>query len=201
VNSAPLIGAAGLAALVGSFKDALVILAVVVINALVGFYQEYRAERSLEALKSMLPLEARVRRDGNSQIINADAVVPGDLLCSTVQTAALAMTHCAALVRAPWAMRDSIALLRIDLANPVNHFAATRWYTHPCDAKKPSPTRRLSRWPRWRAYPQQDRQRRCRGIRDAGATGVRIDVATLDAGHSAARARRARRMVCRRWVC
>jgi Ca2+-transporting ATPase len=75
-----LIGAAGLAALVGSFKDALVILAVVVINALVGFYQEYRAERSLDALKSMLPVKARVRRDGNSQIINADAVVPGDVL-------------------------------------------------------------------------------------------------------------------------
>jgi P-type Ca2+ transporter type 2C len=75
-----LIGAAGLAALVGSFKDALVILAVVVINALVGFYQEYRAERSLDALKSMLPVKARVRRDGNSQIVSAHAVVPGDVL-------------------------------------------------------------------------------------------------------------------------
>jgi P-type Ca2+ transporter type 2C len=42
-----LMGAALLAALVGSVKDASVILAVVVINALVGFYQEYRAERSL----------------------------------------------------------------------------------------------------------------------------------------------------------
>ena len=75
-----LIGAAVLAALVGSVKDAVVILAVVIINALVGFYQEYRAERSLDALKSMLPVKARVRRDGISQLISADEVVPGDVL-------------------------------------------------------------------------------------------------------------------------
>jgi Ca2+-transporting ATPase len=75
-----LIGAAGLAALVGSVKDALVILAVVVINALVGFYQEYRAERSLDALKSMLPSRARVRRNGRSQEIEAKEIVPGDVL-------------------------------------------------------------------------------------------------------------------------
>ena len=75
-----LIGAAVLAALVGSIKDAVVILAVVVINALVGFYQEYRAERSLDALKSMLPSNARVRRDGISQMISAEDVVPGDVL-------------------------------------------------------------------------------------------------------------------------
>jgi Ca2+-transporting ATPase len=75
-----LIGAAALAALVGSIKDAVVILAVVVINALVGFYQEYRAERSLDALKSMLPIKARVRRDGTSHVISADEVVPGDVL-------------------------------------------------------------------------------------------------------------------------
>ena len=75
-----LIGAAVLAALVGSYKDAAVILAVVIINALVGFYQEHRAERSLDALKSMLPVKAHVRRDGTQQEIDASAVVPGDIL-------------------------------------------------------------------------------------------------------------------------
>ena len=75
-----LVGAAVLAAMVGSVKDAVVILAVVVINAFVGFYQEYRAERSLDALKSMLPIKARVRRDGVSHVISADEVVPGDIL-------------------------------------------------------------------------------------------------------------------------
>jgi P-type Ca2+ transporter type 2C len=75
-----LLGAALLAAWVGSVKDASVILAVVVINALVGFYQEYRAERSLDALKSMLPINATVRRASTSQKINAEAVVPGDIV-------------------------------------------------------------------------------------------------------------------------
>jgi len=75
-----LLGAALLAAWVGSIKDASVILAVVVINALVGFYQEYRAERSLDALKSMLPANATVRCDGSSQRIDAAAVVPGDIV-------------------------------------------------------------------------------------------------------------------------
>ena len=75
-----LMGAALLAAFAGSVTDACVILAVVVINALVGFYQEYRAESSLEALKSMLPVNATVRREGSSQKISAEAVVPGDIL-------------------------------------------------------------------------------------------------------------------------
>lgn len=75
-----LLGASALAASIGSYKDAAVILAVVVINALVGFYQEYRAERSLAALKSMLPPQARVRRDGVSQQIPADLLVPGDVV-------------------------------------------------------------------------------------------------------------------------
>ncbi len=75
-----LLGAVVLAASIGSTKDAVVILAVVVINALVGFYQEYRAERSLAALKSMLPSQARVRRDGVSQVVAAETLVPGDVL-------------------------------------------------------------------------------------------------------------------------
>lgn len=74
-----LIGAALLAALIGNVKDAVIILAVVVINAAVGFYQEYRAEQSLAALKGMLPVRARVRRDGEKCDIAVEDLVPGDV--------------------------------------------------------------------------------------------------------------------------
>jgi len=75
-----LIGAAGLAWAIGDLKDALVILVVTMINAFLGLYQEYRAERSLGALKRMLAVKARVRRGGVSQDIAADDLVPGDVV-------------------------------------------------------------------------------------------------------------------------
>ena len=75
-----LIGAATLAALIGNTKDALVIVAVVLINATVGFYQEYRAEQSLAALKEMLPVRARVRREGKKIEVVAEDLVPGDVV-------------------------------------------------------------------------------------------------------------------------
>ena len=74
-----LIGAAALAGAIGNVKDAVVILAVVVINAVVGFYQEYRAEQSLAALKKMLPPRTRVRREGVACQISAEDIVPGDV--------------------------------------------------------------------------------------------------------------------------
>ena len=73
-----LIGAALLAGAIGDIKDAVVILMVVLFNSALGFYQEYRAERSLAALKKMLALTARVRRDGQIIEIPADALVPGE---------------------------------------------------------------------------------------------------------------------------
>ena len=75
-----LAAASGLSALIGNFKDAIVILAVMLINATVGFYQEWRAEQSLLALKEMLPLRARVRRGGQKIDISATDLVPGDVV-------------------------------------------------------------------------------------------------------------------------
>jgi len=75
-----LLGAAVLSAAIGNQKDAVVITCVVVVNALFGFYQEYRAEQSLSALKSMLTVRARVRRSGIAIEVPAEELVPGDVV-------------------------------------------------------------------------------------------------------------------------
>ena len=71
---------AGLALLIGDVKDMVVILVVIVFNAMLGFYQEHRAEQSLAALKKMLALKARVRRDGHPKEVAAETLVPGDIV-------------------------------------------------------------------------------------------------------------------------
>lgn len=75
-----LLVAALLAGLIGELRDALVILVVMVINAILGYYQENRAEQALAALKQMLPNRARVRREGQIQEIPAEDLVVGDIL-------------------------------------------------------------------------------------------------------------------------
>jgi Ca2+-transporting ATPase len=72
--------AAVLAGLVGDLKDTAVIAVVLVLNAVLGFVQEYRAERSMAALRRMLEARATVRRDGAVQQISAETLVPGDVV-------------------------------------------------------------------------------------------------------------------------
>jgi Ca2+-transporting ATPase len=75
-----LIVAAILATAIGDIKDGIVILIVVMINACLGFYQEYQAEKSLAVLKKMLALQTTVRREGRTQEISAEQLVPGDIV-------------------------------------------------------------------------------------------------------------------------
>lgn len=79
-----LLGAALLAGAIGDLKDAVVIAIVVLLNAGLGFFQEYRAEAALAALKNMLAPTARVKRringDSKVQLIEAVNLVPGDIL-------------------------------------------------------------------------------------------------------------------------
>lgn len=72
--------AAALAAALGHWADALVILGVVLANALIGALQEGRAERSMAALRRLSELHSRVLRDGREQQVAARELVPGDVL-------------------------------------------------------------------------------------------------------------------------
>ncbi len=75
-----LMGAAVITALLGHWIDTAVILAVVVINAVIGFVQEGRAEAALEALRDMLAPRAAVLRGGERMTIPAAELVPGDVV-------------------------------------------------------------------------------------------------------------------------
>lgn len=75
-----LIAAAIISGIVGDVQDTIAILVIVILNAVIGFIQEYRAERAMAALKRMSEASARVLRDGEAQTVNASELVPGDVV-------------------------------------------------------------------------------------------------------------------------
>ncbi len=75
-----LLGATGVSFLLGETGDALTILAIVIMNAVLGFVQEFRAERSVETLRELTAPRARAVRDGQVQVIEAAGLVPGDVI-------------------------------------------------------------------------------------------------------------------------
>ena len=75
-----LLAAAAITAALGHGIDSSVILAVVLVNAFVGFIQEGKAERALDAIRNMLAPTASVIRDGHRKAIVGDDVVPGDIV-------------------------------------------------------------------------------------------------------------------------
>ncbi|NLM96265.1 MAG: calcium-translocating P-type ATPase, SERCA-type, partial [Halanaerobiaceae bacterium] len=75
-----LMAASCLSFVMGEFSDAVSILAIIILNGLMGFIQEYRAEKSLAALKKLASPNARVIRDGLLEEVDAEELVPGDLI-------------------------------------------------------------------------------------------------------------------------
>jgi magnesium-transporting ATPase (P-type) len=75
-----LLGAGFVKLMVGLWLDAAVILGVVIINSLLGFLQEGKAEKALDSIRSLLSAEARVVRGGETRLVTAEDVVPGDVV-------------------------------------------------------------------------------------------------------------------------
>ena len=101
-----LLAAATVSGLVGDLKDTVVIAAIVLLNAVLGFAQEYRAERAMAALRALAAPEATVRREGRLQRIAAADVVPGDIV----------VLEAGAVVPADLRLIDA-AMLRVDEAS------------------------------------------------------------------------------------
>lgn len=75
-----LIVCTGISAFMGDWVEAAVMIGIVVLNAFLGFIQEYRTEKTIEALRSMTALKARVLRNGKQIDIKAENIVPGDVV-------------------------------------------------------------------------------------------------------------------------
>ena len=75
-----LLAAVGVTASLGEWVDSSVILGVVVLNAIFGFLQEAKAGKAIEALARMIATETTVRRDGRTQRVHSEGLVPGDVV-------------------------------------------------------------------------------------------------------------------------
>jgi P-type Ca2+ transporter type 2C len=75
-----LLAAAGISYIYAHYLDVYVILGVIIINALVGFIQEFRAEKSIQALKRLIIQETKVIRGGQTKIVSVHELVPGDIM-------------------------------------------------------------------------------------------------------------------------
>jgi P-type Ca2+ transporter type 2C len=65
---------------VGHIADGIIVLIIILLNAIFGFVQEYKAEKSMESLKKMMSLKSKVVRDGEQVLLDSSQVVPGDLV-------------------------------------------------------------------------------------------------------------------------
>lgn len=75
-----LLAAAIVSGIIGDVTDTIVILVIVILNAVIGFFQEYRAEKAMEALKQMAVVQAHAMRDGKTATLPATELVPGDII-------------------------------------------------------------------------------------------------------------------------
>lgn len=114
----------------GEYADAALIGVVIIVNGLMGFYQEYRAEKTLEKLRELTSPVVTVMRDGRAVQIPARDVVPGDMLCieegdifaadgRVVESVRLAVSE-AVLTGESFSVEKSSETLSFETANPAD---------------------------------------------------------------------------------
>jgi Ca2+-transporting ATPase len=118
--------AAVISAVMGDYKDAIAILAIVTLNTILGFNQEYRAEKALAALKKLAVPTVRVRRGGYTEEISARELVPGDIVlleagnlvpadCRLLESANLRIQEAALTGESDAVEKDTVAIAGPDL--------------------------------------------------------------------------------------
>lgn len=75
-----LIFAGFLSLFLGNSRDAIILFLIVFLNAIIGFFQEYKAEKTIEALQKIVPKETTVRRSGKNMRVNVSDIVSGDMV-------------------------------------------------------------------------------------------------------------------------
>ena len=138
-----LLAAALISSLIGELNDALVIIIIVILNAVVGFLQEFRAEKAMAALKKMSAPSATVLRDGKPMHLPASELVPGDVVLleagdmvpadlRLIESHALKIEE-ASLTGESLAVEKNIALLRgghLLLGDRTNMAFKSTWVTY-----------------------------------------------------------------------
>lgn len=119
-----LIAAAIVSGLVGEPKDTIAILVIVILNAAIGFTQEYRAEKAIEALKMMAAQIATVIRDGIATSIAASEIVPGDIV----------LLEAGNIVPADIRLIE-VSYLKIDESSLTGESVSVEKHTHPLHEK------------------------------------------------------------------
>ncbi len=115
-----LIAAAVISIVIGETSDAIVVLIIVILNAVIGFVQEYRAEKALEALEEMAAPDALVRRDGTETCVDTNQLVPGDIV----------LLEAGNMVPADLRLYET-QILKIDEASLTGESEAVEKYTEP----------------------------------------------------------------------